>query len=78
MLLSYANAVVTPMMKAAMGWNFCSDALGAEITREIVALVETERVRPVIGEVVDFEALPAAMTRLRDRKTIGRVVVTGR
>jgi NADPH2:quinone reductase len=75
-LLSYANEAVIPMMKQAMGWNFCPDALGARITREIVELVRAGKLSPVIGEVVDFEALPAAITRMRDRQTSGRVIVS--
>jgi NADPH:quinone reductase-like Zn-dependent oxidoreductase len=64
------------MMKQAMGWNFCSDELGAEIMAAIVDLVKRKRVKPVIGEVVGFEDLPAAITRMRDRQTTGRVIVT--
>jgi hypothetical protein len=30
----------------------------------------------VIGEVVGFEEIPAALTRLRDRQTIGRTIAT--
>ena len=75
-LLAYANAAVRPMMKQAMGWNFCSDELGKEIMAAIVDLVKQKRVKPVIGEVVDFADLPAAITRMRDRQTTGRVVVT--
>ena len=75
-LLAYADATVGPMMKQAMGWNFCSDALGTEIMAAIVDLVRQGRVKPVIGEVVGFKDLPAAITRMRDRQTTGRVVVT--
>lgn len=74
-LLAYANEAMVPVMKQAMGWNFCPDALGARITREIVELVRAGHASPVIGEVVDFEALPDAMTRTRDRATTGRVIV---
>jgi NADPH:quinone reductase-like Zn-dependent oxidoreductase len=58
-----------------MGWNFCSDALGSKVMAEIVDGVRDGKLKPVIGEVVDFEALPAAMTRMRDRQTTGRVIV---
>ena len=75
-LLSYANDAVAPMMKQAMGWNFCSDRLGAEIMAGIVDLVREKKVKPVIGEVVPFEALPDALERMRDRKTTGRVIIT--
>jgi NADPH2:quinone reductase len=74
-LLAYADAKVAPMMKQAMGWNFCSNALGETIMAEIVELVRQKRIAPVIGEVVGFEELPAAMTRMRDRETTGRVLV---
>ena len=63
------------MMKKAMGWNFCSDALGERITKEIVDLVRQGSVAPVIGEVVDFAELPAAIERMRDRQTVGRTIV---
>jgi NADPH2:quinone reductase len=75
-LLAYANEVVAPMMKQAMGWNFCSDALGEKIMAGIVELVREKKVKPVIGEVVGFDELPAAITRMRDRETTGRVLVT--
>lgn len=75
-LLAYANEAVLPMMKQAMGWNFCPDALGTKVMAEIVELVRAGHVKPVIGEVVDFAALPAAITRMRDRQTTGRVIVT--
>jgi NADPH:quinone reductase-like Zn-dependent oxidoreductase len=42
--------------------------------REIVGLVETGAVRPVVGEVVRFEDLPAAITAMADRATTGRVI----
>ena len=75
-LLAYANPGVGSMMKQAMGWNFASDALGTQIMSEIVELVRAKKVRPVIGEVVGFDELPAAMERMRDRKTTGRIVIT--
>ena len=74
-LLAYADEAIAPMMKQAMGWNFCSDALGTKVMAEIVDGVRDGKLKPVIGEVVDFEALPAAMTRMRDRQTTGRVIV---
>ncbi len=62
-------------MKKAMGWNFCSDALGTKIMAEIVQRVREGKVKPVIGEIADFNDLPAAITRLRDRETYGRVLI---
>ncbi|HIG69999.1 MAG: zinc-binding dehydrogenase [Myxococcales bacterium] len=74
-LMAYANDVVAPMMKKAMGWNFCPDSLGQEIMARIVELVRAKKLKPVIGETTTFDAIPAAMARMRDRKTTGRVVV---
>ena len=74
-LMAYANDSVVPMMKKAMGWNFCPDSLGQEIMARIVELVRAKKLKPVIGETTTFDVLPAAMERMRDRKTTGRVVV---
>jgi NADPH:quinone reductase-like Zn-dependent oxidoreductase len=74
-LLSYADPATVPMMKRAMGWNFCPQALGERIMAEIVALVEKGVLRPVIGDVVDFDGLPAALERMRDRQTTGRTII---
>ena len=63
------------MMKKGMGWNFASDALGARITREIVELVLAKHVKPVIGRVVEFEELPAAIEAMANRETVGRTIV---
>ena len=62
------------MMKKAMGWNFCPDTLGESIMKEIIEEVRAGHVKPVIGETISFEELPAAMARLRDRKTTGRII----
>ncbi len=75
-LLAYADAAMGPMMKKAMGWNFVPGERGVAIQREVVERVLDERVRPVIGSVADFEALPACLEAMRDRKSTGRIVVT--
>lgn len=73
-LMSYAEPPVQIMMKKAMGWNFCPRELGVRITREVVDLVLAGKVRTVIGQVVPFEEIPAALTRMVNRQTIGRTV----
>jgi len=73
-LLAYAEPQVAAMMKNAMGWSFCGRDLGVRITREIVELVQAKKLRPVIGQVVSFEEIPAALTRMADRKTVGRTI----
>jgi NADPH2:quinone reductase len=74
-MLGYANAQMGPMLKQAMGWNLCPEAVGQKAMAEILALVRAGKVRAVVGEVVGFGELPAAMTRMRDRKTTGRTIV---
>jgi len=74
-LLAYADPTTQAMMKNAMGWNFCSQDLGAQIMSEIVDLVRAKKVRAVVGEVVGFDGVPAALTRMRDRKTVGRTII---
>jgi NADPH2:quinone reductase len=74
-LLSYADADRQKMMKEMLGWNLPSDALGAEITRSIVEMVKAKRVRAVVGKVVAFEDVPAAIEAMANRETVGRTIV---
>jgi NADPH2:quinone reductase len=73
-LLAYATDEMAELVKTAMGWNFPSGALGAQIMRDIVDLVLRKRVRAVIGEVVGFDGLPAAITAMAERRTTGRTI----
>ena len=73
-LFAYAPDDVRSLVKQAMGWNFASAERGAAIHREVVALVEQGAVRPLVGETVAFEDLPAAMERMAAGRTIGRTV----
>lgn len=73
-VLAYLDDAMIPMVKDAIGFNFAPASLGARINQEIVDLVLAGSVRPVIGSVIDFEDIPAALTRLADRETVGRVV----
>ena len=58
-----------------MGWNFTPDALGTKITEGIVELTLAKKIKPVIGRVVEFEELPAAMEAMANRQTVGRTIV---
>jgi len=73
-LLSYAPDAAVPAMKSAIGANFAPRSLGVRIQREIVDLVLAGAVKPVIGRVVDFAELPAALAAMVNRDTVGRVV----
>ena len=74
-LLAYAQPEMADMVKTAMGWNFASGELGARITREIVALVLAGKIKPVVGQTIGFEAIPAAVEAMANRETVGRTVV---
>jgi NADPH2:quinone reductase len=74
-MLSYADSPTAEFLKTAMGWSFVPSELGAQISREIVGLVEAGTIKPVIGAVVPFEQAPAAMTAMANRETVGRTIV---
>jgi NADPH:quinone reductase len=74
-LLAYANDAVIPLMKKGMGWNFASNALGQLINEGIIELVSEKRIKPVIGNVVEFEDIPSAIVAMANRKTVGRTIV---
>jgi NADPH2:quinone reductase len=74
-LLAYAPEALARMFKKGPGWNFAPDALGARITREIVERVLAKQIRPVVGQLVEFEALPAAIDAMAKRQTVGRTIV---
>jgi NADPH:quinone reductase len=73
-LLAYAEDDMAQMVKTAMGWNFASGELGESIMREIVGLVLSDQVRPVVGQVVDFTEIPAAVEAMANRATSGRTI----
>jgi NADPH2:quinone reductase len=75
-LLAYATPDLSDMVKGAMGWNFVPGAIGARIMADIVELVRARKVKPVVGQVVAFEDLPAAVEALANRQTVGRTIVT--
>jgi NADPH2:quinone reductase len=75
-MLTYADPGVATMVKQARGFNFMPRQLGQHITDSVVELVRTKRVHPVIGQVVPFEDIPAAITAMANRETTGRTIVT--
>ena len=46
-----------------------------EIMREIVEGVLAGQLAPVVGKVVEFEEIPAAIDALARRQTMGRTIV---
>jgi NADPH2:quinone reductase len=73
-LLSYQEPEALAFLKTGMGWNFIPRALGSRIMDEIVSLVLSKRARPVIGRVVNFEQIPAAIDEMARRETVGRTI----
>ena len=74
-LLAYQPPAVVDMVKTGVGWNFAPAHLGGEIMRQVVDLVLAGALKPVVGRVVTFEEIPAAVDAMARRDTIGRTVV---
>jgi NADPH2:quinone reductase len=60
----------------APGIHLLPRAIGERVQRSLEALLAEGRIRPMIGEVVGFEELPAALDRMDQRLTTGRTIVT--
>jgi NADPH2:quinone reductase len=74
-LLAYAVPEIAGLVKQAMGYNFLTREQGERITASVLELVASGAVRPVIGQVVGFDDVPAAIDDLANRRTVGRTVV---
>jgi NADPH2:quinone reductase len=75
-MLAYAQPDVSAFLKTGMGWNFVAGELGERIMQEIVDLVLAGKVRPVVGNVIGFDEIPAAIEAMAHRETVGRTIVT--
>ncbi len=73
-LLSYQEPDALTFLKTGMGWNFLPHELGERIMREIVTLVMAKKIKPVIGQVIGFDAIPSAIDAMARRATMGRTV----
>ena len=73
-MLAYADAATSGMVKTFMGWNFPPVELGATIMRTINDLYAQGAIQPVIGRQITFDELPAAIEAMANRETIGRIV----
>ena len=62
-------------LKEGMGWNFVPASLGQTINDEIIDLVRKEKISPVVGKVVDFADVPAAIEDMGNRLSVGRIIV---
>ncbi len=73
-LLSYQEPEALEFLKTGMGWNFIPRSVGARITEDIVSLVLSQKVKPVIGRVIGFEDIPVAIDAMARRETVGRTI----
>ena len=73
-MLAYADEAMSDFLKDGMGWNFIPVALGEKINKDIISLVQQGKIKPAIGQVVDFEDIPQTLQDLADRKTVGKVI----
>jgi NADPH2:quinone reductase len=62
-------------VKAAVGSNFLSRADALTLHEQVLGLVSSGAVRPLVGLEVPFEQLPEALDAMEQRRTVGRVVV---
>jgi NADPH2:quinone reductase len=74
-LLAYQQPEAIDFLKTAMGWNFLARSLGERIMAEILDLALSHKIKPVVGEVVGFGDVPAALDAMANRQTVGRTIV---
>jgi NADPH2:quinone reductase len=58
------------------GFNFPAHRDGEALHAALLDMIEAGTVRPIVGQRVAFEDLPAALAAMEDRETVGRTVVT--
>jgi NADPH:quinone reductase len=75
-MLAYLDDAMAASLKMAMGGNFPPRALGEEIQASIVALYRAGKIRAVVGRQIGFEEIPAGITAMARRETVGRVIAT--
>jgi NADPH2:quinone reductase len=67
--------VDSPRPARPFGLNFLSTAQGIEIWNRILHLARDGTIRPIIGREISFADVPAGLSALERRETIGRTVV---
>ncbi|MAE95235.1 MAG: alcohol dehydrogenase [Deltaproteobacteria bacterium] len=72
-MLAYGDALAT---KRAAHINIMPRELGLQVQESLNLLLAERRIRPIIGERMPMERLPAALEQLASRNTIGRVVLS--
>lgn len=72
-ILSYGDPADVP---PGTGYHPVPRAVGEAVQAHLLELLAAGQIRPLVGSVVPFDALPGALEEMEDRTTVGRVVVT--
>jgi NADPH2:quinone reductase len=75
-MLSYRRDPIA--VKRASGYNVFSRADGERVHARLAGLLDEGRIRTVVGRTAPWTELPAELTRLAQRETIGRTVLDWR
>ena len=62
-------------LKRATGFNLFPRSVGEEVHAHLLELLAEKRIRPIVGSVVPFDAVPAGLEAMEARTTFGRTVV---
>jgi NADPH2:quinone reductase len=73
-MLNYAGPEMRGMLKNAMGWNAIPREVGDAAHAEILELIQSGAVRPVVGRTIRFDEIPPAIEAMANRETVGRTV----
>jgi NADPH:quinone reductase-like Zn-dependent oxidoreductase len=65
-------------VKRVSGFNLFSRADGERVQAHLVELLDAGRIRTVVGRTAPYTDLPAELTRLAGRATVGRTVLDWR
>jgi NADPH2:quinone reductase len=60
----------------APGIRLTPRLVGERVQKSLEALLASQSIHPVVGKVVEFKNLPAALDEMEERKTTGRTIVT--
>ncbi|MBW2269305.1 MAG: zinc-binding dehydrogenase [Deltaproteobacteria bacterium] len=72
-MLAYGDALAT---KRAAHINIMPREVGVQVQESLNTLFAEKRIRPLIGERMPMEELPAALELLESRNTMGRVILS--
>jgi NADPH:quinone reductase-like Zn-dependent oxidoreductase len=75
-MLSYRTDPLS--VKRVSGFNLFSRADGERVHAHLVELLDAGRIRTVVGRTAPWAELPAELTRLANRETVGRTVLDWR